>query len=128
MPKIQTLKPLVGRLRPQISTPREIRDTRYSPDAQVRGWYKSAAWQKLRRDVFARDGYICQRTGQICSGKHPAPNSPVANHKTPHRGDPALFWDINNIETVTKAVHDGVIQAEEHAADSATELGWPQGG
>jgi hypothetical protein len=37
----------------------------------------------------------------------------VANHKIPHRGDPVLFWDINNIETVTKAVHDSLIQSEE---------------
>lgn len=62
-----------------------------------------------------RDLYTCQRTGVLAIGKYPAPNSPVANHKRPHRGNPALFWDIDNIETVTKAVHDSIVQAEEQA-------------
>nr|WP_246472896.1 HNH endonuclease [Pelagibacterium limicola] len=99
-----------------VATMREVRDTRYSVDSAVRGWYKSERWAQLRRAVFVRDGYRCQRTGELCIGKHPAPNSPVANHKVPHRGDPKLFWDINNIETVSKAIHDGIIQAEERAA------------
>jgi 5-methylcytosine-specific restriction endonuclease McrA len=66
--------------------------------------------------VFERDGYICQRTGEICAGVGNDPNAPVANHKRPHRGDPKLFWDIDNLETVTKAVHDSIIQREERAA------------
>jgi len=78
-----------------------------------REWYRTKRWYQLRHQVFVRDLYKCQRTGQMCSGKYPAPNSPVANHKVPHRGNPDLFWDINNIETVTKAVHDGLIQSEE---------------
>ena len=78
-----------------------------------RAWYKTAQWQRLREEVFVRDAYICQRTGQLCNGRGNEPYAPVANHKKPHRGDPVLFWDINNIETVTKAVHDGRIQREE---------------
>lgn len=64
-----------------------------------------------------RDNYTCQRTGVLCVGKHPAPDSPVANHRVPHRGDPVLFWDPDNIETVSKEVHDSLIQAEERAAE-----------
>lgn len=70
----------------------------------------------MKAQVHIRDNYTCQRTGQLCAGKYPAPDSPVANHKRPHRGNPALFWDENNIETVTKAVHDSAIQAEEQAS------------
>lgn len=99
----------------RLKSTRTIRDTRYSADATVRSWYKSKRWESLRQQVFVRDLYTCQRTGELCIGKHPAANSPVANHKVPHRGDPELFWDISNIETVTKAVHDGVIQSEERA-------------
>ncbi len=65
--------------------------------------------------MFLRDNYVCQRSGELCTGKAPAPNSPVANHKTPHRGNPALFWDINNLETVSKRVHDSEIQREEQS-------------
>ena len=81
-----------------------------------RGWYKTRRWRELRKAVFLRDHYRCQRSGVLCGGRHPAPDSPVANHKIPHRGDPALFWDIDNIETVSKLVHDGIIQSEERRA------------
>jgi len=113
---IKTLKPRLKPMGQRIRSTREIRDTRYSADATVRSWYKSERWQELRRQVFARDLYTCQRSGELCIGKHPAPNSPVANHKIPHHGDPELFWDIDNIETVTKAVHDSLIQSEERKA------------
>ena len=83
--------------------------------APWRAWYRTERWADLRTAVFARDGFRCQRTGKLCMGEYPAPDSPVANHKKPHRGNPDLFWDINNIETVAKSVHDGAIQAEEQA-------------
>lgn len=71
-----------------------------------RQWYKTARWQKLKLLVHERDAYVCQRTGVICDGAYPADDSPVADHKTAHRGDPLLFWDPDNIETVTKGYHD----------------------
>lgn len=69
----------------------------------------------MRMQCFARDGFTCQRTGVLLVGKYPAPNSPVANHRRPHRGNPQLFWSLDNLETVSKAVHDSIIQAEEQA-------------
>lgn len=78
-------------------------------------WYKTARWRRLRQEVLLRDSYTCQRTGVLCSGKHPEPNSPVVNHRQPHRGNEALFWNIDNLETVTKAEHDAAIQREEQA-------------
>lgn len=81
--------------------------------APWKAWYKTARWRRLRQEVLIRDAYTCQRTGQVLGGKHPAPDSPVVNHKRPHRGDERLFWDPNNLETVSKAVHDSEIQREE---------------
>lgn len=81
-----------------------------------RPWYSLKRWKDLRLEVLERDNYICQRTGIVCAGTSPAPDSPVVNHKTPHRGDPALFWDKDNLETVSKAVHDTIIQAEEQGS------------
>lgn len=81
-----------------------------------KAWYKTKRWLDLRERVFLRDLYRCQRSGVLCRGKHPAPNSPVANHKRAHRGDPKLFWDEDNVETVSKAVHDSIIQTEEQAS------------
>lgn len=84
--------------------------------APWKAWYKTSRWAELKQRVHIRDNYTCQRTGVLCAGRYPAPNSPVANHKKPHRGDPDLFWDENNVETVTKAVHDGEVQREEQAS------------
>ncbi|MET3925950.1 HNH endonuclease [Devosia sp. 2618] len=106
MAKLTTLKPRLSKLAPRLSTARAIRDTRYSPDAQVRSWYKSARWQALRLEVLARDLYTCQQTGVLLIGKHPAPNSPVVDHVVPHKGSEQLFWDVSNLQAVSKAYHD----------------------
>jgi 5-methylcytosine-specific restriction protein A len=87
-----------------------------------RNWYKLARWQRLRQRVFVRDGYVCQRSGVICAGSGDDPNAPVANHIRAHRGDPVLFWDEDNIETVTKQVHDTIIQRAEAAARARGQI------
>jgi 5-methylcytosine-specific restriction protein A len=95
----------------------QARDRQRSASQHWRAWYRSARWRRLRLECFERDGFICQRTGEVCSGRGNDPLSPVANHKRPHRGDPKLFWDLDNLETVTKAAHDGMIQREERALE-----------
>jgi len=116
--RLSSLSPRMGGLAPRVGYApgdEKGRDRQRSAASPWRAWYHTARWQKLRQQVFIRDNYTCQRTGALCVAKHPAPDSPVANHKIPHRGDPKLFWDIDNIETVSKEVHDGLIQAEERA-------------
>lgn len=118
MGKLTNLRSNIGSLSPRLGFAQgdtKAADKSRNQLAPWRAWYKTARWAKLRHQVFLRDLYKCQRTGVLVIGKHPAPNSPVANHKRPHRGDPNLFWDINNIETVSKAVHDRLIQSEERA-------------
>ncbi|MBY6138538.1 HNH endonuclease [Leisingera daeponensis] len=78
-----------------------------------RAWYKTARWQKLRLQVLKRDGWTCQQTGELLVGKYPALNSPVVDHLKPHRGDPDLFWDPDNLQTVSKRYHDGEKQSME---------------
>lgn len=113
---LKILKPKLRRMEQRLKAPREIRDKRYSPDAVIRGWYKSARWQALREQVLVRDLYTCQRTGVMLVGKAPAPNSPVVHHIIPHRGDGHLFWDINNLQAVSKAWHDSDAQRNERAS------------
>jgi len=118
MAKLRTIKPLVGTIKPLVGRMRgeKARDQHRSNTQPWRAWYKTDRWERLRRQAFERDLYTCQRSGELCAGNGNDPNSPVANHKVPHRGDPSLFWDINNIETVTKRIHDSLIQAEERRA------------
>lgn len=84
-------------------------------DPPYKAWYKLARWAALKLFVHQRDAYFCQQTGVLCDGNYPAPNSPVADHIKAHRGDPVLFWDPNNVQTVSKAYHDSVKQKEEQA-------------
>lgn len=117
---LKTLGNRIGTAKPHLSTPRAIRDRRYSPDSQVRTWYHSARWEKLRTEVLVRDLYQCQHTGVLLTGKAPAPDSPVVHHKVPHKGDERLFWDIDNLEAVSKEWHDSVAQRLENSLNIAT--------
>ena len=123
MGKLKSLQPrlktLGSRLFPIAPANRQeaeaIRHRERDQNLEHRKWYKTSRWQKLREQVLVRDAYICQRTGVLCIGKHPAPNSPVADHKTPHHGDERLFWDIENLHCVSKAYHDSEKQKQERA-------------
>lgn len=118
MARLKALPSRLGRAPSRIAvTPAtEGARTRHRDATQPwRAWYKTARWQRLRRRVLKRDGYVCQRTGVLLTGAHPAPNSPVVDHITPHRGDPFLFWDPENLQTVSKQFHDSVKQREERA-------------
>lgn len=83
--------------------------------APWRKWYRTKRWADLKLRVHVRDNFICQKTGVLCCGKHPEPNSPVAHHADEHRGDETKFWDEANIITVTKAWHDSEAQKAEQA-------------
>ncbi|MEQ1955997.1 hypothetical protein [Mesorhizobium sp. CN2-181] len=49
----------------------------------------------------------------MIEGDRHDPRAAVANHKVKHRGDPTLFFDLENVETVCKRDHDTLIQREE---------------
>lgn len=124
MGRLKTLPPRLAPAAPRLGTPKPVdreqaerERTRERDRLQAsRKLYNSRAWRKLRDEVYARDSWTCRQTGVICLGKFPAPNSPVADHIIPHRGDLALFWDKANIQTVSKAYHDSQKQREERAA------------
>ena len=82
-----------------------------------RALYKDQRWcgpNGIRKRALLRDLYTCQRCGcVVIEGSRHHPRAAVVNHKTPHRGDTALFFDVRNTETVCKADHDALIQKEE---------------
>jgi 5-methylcytosine-specific restriction enzyme A len=91
-------------------------------DAQAwRRWYKTTRWNKLRMLVLTRDLFICQRPGcgRVCDGKGEA----VCDHKRPHHGDEAMFWDEANLWCLCKACHDGW-KARIEAADRIRGAGF----
>lgn len=76
-----------------------------------RKWYATTRWRKLRMKIFARDLFTCQWPG--CGHTTADTTQLVADHKIPHRGDEALFWDEDNLQTLCKPHHDGAKQREE---------------
>lgn len=109
-----TLRPLVPVLGYQPGDERG-RNQKRSNEQPWRAWYKTARWRRLAFQCFTRDLFKCQQTGALLMHKSPHPLSPVADHKIPHRGDPALFWDPDNIQTVAKEWHDSVKQRADHS-------------
>lgn len=106
-PRVRTTSGFTSR----VSSTDESAQARLQSKAPAwKRWYKTARWQKLRKRIIERDGLFCQQTGERLSGKHPAHNSPVVDHKRPHRGDPDLFWDEGNLQVVSKGYHDSVKQ------------------
>lgn len=59
------------------------------------------AWQKARAAYLAEHPLCvaCREAGRVEAAT-------VVDHKTPHRGDPAVFWDRANWQPLCKACHD----------------------
>lgn len=102
-----------GRLRAPVTSAAPDSGARRSRD-----WLNTARWQKLRLKILVRDEYTCQQTGVLLIGKHPAADSPVVDHIRPHRGDPDLFWDETNLQSVSKEWHDRVKQSREKRGEA----------
>lgn len=82
------------------------RDRQRSHLKPWRKWYSTKRWRALREAVMQRDRMQCQQTGVMLIGEANQPDSPVVDHIRPHRGDAALFFDIDNCQLVSKAWHD----------------------
>jgi 5-methylcytosine-specific restriction endonuclease McrA len=82
---------------------------------QYRKHYSTKAWAALRRRALLRDGFRCQHEGcnVILRQGRDHPNSAVVHHLTPHKGDLALFYDLNNLQSVCWRCHSGDIQSQE---------------
>lgn len=119
MTKLLTIRPLITAMKPLLGRiPGDEAERLRERDRNVswRKWYRTERWRKLRQVILLRDAYVCQRTGILCIGRYPASNSPVIDHIEPHRGEERLFWDENNLQTVSKAYHDSEKQAAERNA------------
>ena len=80
MAKLTSLPPRVQPLAPRLGAApgdRRSTDQQRLIMSPWRRWYWSPQWRELRLRAFLRDGFKCQRTGVLCDGRHPAPNSPV---------------------------------------------------
>lgn len=83
----------------------------------VRRWYRLARWRHpvwgrravaLRRHPFCVD---CGNRGRV------RPSTEV-DHVIPHRGDPRLFWDEDNLQGLCHECHGAKTVAEQQRGDS----------
>ena len=70
------------------------------PNQDVRRWYRTARWARLRDQVRARNPLCihCERAGRIEGWTD-------VDHIVPHRGDPRLFWDVDNLQGLCAGHH-----------------------
>lgn len=104
-------------------------------------FYKLARWcglHGLRRAHLGREPVCryCRQAGVTNDGSLTAAGEAqpdrrrrflVVDHIVPHRGDPALFWDGTNLQTLCPDHHDVVKQREEVRGFSNARGpdGWP---
>lgn len=106
------LRPAIRSLAPSIAYTQDDRakDKRIAPPASWKRWYKTARWRALREVTFLRDLYTCKMCGLV----HISKATLSADHVRAHRGDPGLFWDTGNIQTLcTSPCHNKHKQALE---------------
>ncbi len=105
---LPVLKPRLAFLGDDKAAASRARDRRH----EYRAWYKTQAWRRKRWSILVRDLFTCQMCGKV----EPDTSQLVADHRQPHRGDEALFWDDGNLWCLCKPCHDGTKQREERAA------------
>ena len=116
MGKLSNLKPRLSPTAPRLSYLAGAADTSdHGGKGNSRAghqWYNLAKWKRLRWSILVRDGFKCQMCGRL----NGYTKFLVADHKVPHRGNSALFWDANNLWTLCKSpCHDKHKQAMEIA-------------
>jgi 5-methylcytosine-specific restriction protein A len=116
MARLKAIKSRLSSPPSRLSAP-SVTETRRASSSggerRSKNWLNTARWQRLRRKILIRDDYVCRATGVSLVGNYPAGNSPVVDHRIPHRGDPDLFWDEDNLQSVSKEYHDRIKQSIE---------------
>lgn len=104
MARLPRMTPRLAASRPVLAAPKdEAGRTRYRREVTPwRKWYDTARWKRLRWSVLLRDLFICQ----MCKRTEADTSKLVADHKVPHRGDPALFWSYENLQCLCRSCHD----------------------
>ena len=65
-------------------------------------------WSKARKRYLEQHPWcvFCEAVGRLTKAT-------VVDHKTPHRGDPVLFWDEGNWQGLCETDHNAAKQAQE---------------
>ena len=86
-------------------------------------WYGLARWKKVRRRQLAKEP-ICV----MCKAEGFIKPATVCDHVIEHKGDPILFWDEENLQSLCKRHHDSDKQSFEKGGSPKIRVdanGWP---
>lgn len=101
-PGLASLGARLDYLRPDYDLARRAREP-------WRRWYNTARWAHLRDECKRLARYTCVR----CGFSSIDTSLLHADHKTPHRGDWALFHNPQNLQCLCHTCHNSAKQAEE---------------
>jgi len=68
------------------------------PNYAVRRWYRTPRWKALRALVLREAGYTCAGCGKVALALE-------VDHITKHEGNPALFWNPQNLQALCSRCH-----------------------
>lgn len=68
------------------------------PDLEVRRWYRTERWTRVRRAVIVDAVCTCAACGVVTLRME-------VDHVVPHKGSPALFWDRANLQALCHDCH-----------------------
>jgi 5-methylcytosine-specific restriction enzyme A len=99
-------------------------DRRSAAAQTYRRWYRTAQWRALRRAQLAREP-LCR----MCWEMGRATTATIVDHRIPHRGDAALFFELDNLNSLCAPHHDATKQRHDRGRLTVAigEDGWPSG-
>lgn len=71
-------------------------------------FYNTTRWQRLRKRFLLEHPLCveCERLGRITPAT-------VVDHIKPHEGNPEMFWDEDNVQSLCKPCHDSKTARED---------------
>jgi 5-methylcytosine-specific restriction endonuclease McrA len=105
MPKLTTLKPRLKPMGPRLQSTRQVRDTRFSSDAELRSKYKVKRWSDLRLEILVRDLYQCQMCGVFLAQGKDDDRAALVDHIRPAKLCPELFYEPTNLQACCRRCH-----------------------
>lgn len=114
MGKLSNLRPSISTLPSRVSFTQDAsaKEQLIIGPPPWKRWYSLKRWKDLRWSVLVRDLFTCK----MCGTLQPDPSDLVADHIKRHRGNPHLFWDPKNLQTLCAwPCHNQHKQAQEAA-------------
>lgn len=107
--------------RPPRYRPTKARPPKQRPSPALRGY--DGRWRRASK-AFLRAHPLCVR----CEAEGRLTGATVVDHVVPHKGDPDLFWNQGNWQSLCKRHHDRKTATEDGGLGRPARPRFPGGG